>query len=340
MTDKEWTLAELYLAEIEARQVADAIALATSLGLFEWLNEGPTSLSSLVDRASLSGSSLSGSRLEHLLNVLVAVGRVEQYGDDFALSQVSALLQRSPIEESALGIPGDWSTRLYADRPRRSDDSFAVTVSPIASETFRRRAAIRQWALTASAIQAAEAIESCLPEETCHLVELGGGASVFSAALSYRCPALRVTSIDQAELLKLARSTYESIGIEDRWESIEADYRNVELPLGKADIVLLPMVVQLHADPTAVILLGRACDALVEGGMVVIIESLDESEAPLIQNVLESLTLALEGCEGHLRSSVQMQRLLTGAGFGDAQWGLLDRGPKCIGLVIAQKVAP
>ncbi len=332
MTDKEWTLAELYLAEIEARQVADAIALATSLGLFEMLIEGPTSLSLLKARASLSDP-----LLERLLAVLVAVGRVEQYGDDFALSQVSALLQRSPAEESALGIPRDWSARLHADRPRRSDDSFAADISSSASEAFRLRAAIRQWALTASAIQAAEAIESCLPEGTCHLVELGGGASVFSAALSYRYPALRVTSIDQTAMLKLARSTYESIGIEDRWEGVEADYRNVDLALGKADIVLLPMVVQLHADPTAVILLGRACDALVEGGMVVIIESLDEFEAPLMQNVLESLTLALEGCEGLLRSSVQMQRLLTGAGFGDAQWGLLDRGPKCIGLVIAQK---
>ena len=332
MTDKQWTLAELYLAELDARQVADAIALAVSLGVFESLSQGPISLDELEQKIPLPRLIM-----ERLLSVLVAVGRVEQYGDDFALSQVAALLERAPSEEAALGVPGDWNARLLGGFLRAVGDWFFLAVTPDASETIRRRAAIRQWALTASAIQAAEAIESCLPDEACHVLELGGGASVFSAALAYRCPAIRVTSFDREGMLKLARSTYESIGMEDRWTASDADYRRVDLPLGGADVVLLPMVVQLHADPTAVILLGRACDALVDGGTVVIMESLDEPESPSIQNTLESLTLALEGCEGHIRSSVEMQRLLTGAGFGDAQWGLLDRGPRCIGLVIAQK---
>ncbi len=332
MTDKQWTLAELYLAELDARQVADALALAASLGVFEALSHGPISLDDLKEKIPLPGL-----LMERLLSVLVAVGRVEQYGDDFALSQVAALLERAPSEEAALGVPGDWNARLIAAYPRTVGDLFLLAATPEASETIRRRAAIRQWAQTASAIQAAEAIESCLLDHACQVLELGGGASVFSAALAYRCPSMRVTSFDREDMLKLARSTYESIGIEDRWTASGADYRSVDLPLGEADVVLLPMVVQLHADPTAVILLGRACDALMDGGTIVIIESLDEPESPLIQNALESLTLELEGCEGSIRSSIEMQRLLTGAGFGDAQWGLLDRGPKCIGLVIAQK---
>jgi hypothetical protein len=40
---------------------------------------------------------------------------------------------------------------------------------------------------------------------------------------------------------------------------------------------------------------------------------------------------------GRQRSAAEMQRLLIGAGFGDAQWGWLDASPHGIGLIIADK---
>ena len=333
MPDIQSTLAEHYLAEIQARQIADALAFATSVGLLRALVNEPTTLEELAKKTALPIQ-----LVQRFLSFLVAMGRVEQYDDDFAISQVGAMLERRREVESAIGLIGDWNDRWATSFPKQSIQSWLVRESSEASEQYRRRSSLRQWALTASAIQAAEAMESYVSKTHVRLMELGGGAGVFSAALAYRIPSLDITSIDVQEMQAQARSTYASIGIENRLSPIEADYRSYDFALGEMDIVLLPMVVRLHADPAAVILLGRACDALKPGGVIAIIESLDEPEIPPLANRLESLTMTLEGCEGAIRSSAELQSLLTGAGFGDAQWGILDRGPQCLGLVIAKKI--
>jgi len=226
---------------------------------------------------------------------------------------------------------------LTSSNPTSSSESVVVALSPQASELYRRRAVEQQWSLTASAIQAAEAIESFFANTKIHLLELGGGAGVFSAAIAHRFPEVQVASVDVKEMLTQTRTTFESIEIEDRLTAIESDYRSYDVPLAEADAVLLPMVVRLHADPSAVVLLGRACDALKEEGIVIIIEPLDEPEFPDNHHALESLDMKREGCEGTIRSSRQLQLLLTGAGFGEAQWGILERSIPPLGLVIARK---
>ncbi len=98
--------------------------------------------------------------------------------------------------------------------------------------------------------------------------------------------------------------------------------------------MILPEVVQLDQDPAAVILLGRAADALRDGGQVVILETLREADGPMLALATQGLELAL-ATGGRQRTAAQLQRLLIGAGFGEAQWGWLTASPHGIGLIVA-----
>jgi hypothetical protein len=93
---------------------------------------------------------------------------------------------------------------------------------------------------------------------------------------------------------------------------------------------------QLEQDIDAVILLGRAADALRVGGQVAIFETLHESDGPALTLATHALELAV-ATGGRQRSAGEIQRLLRGAGFGEGQWGWLTASSHGIGLVIATK---
>jgi hypothetical protein len=101
--------------------------------------------------------------------------------------------------------------------------------------------------------------------------------------------------------------------------------------------VIIPEVLQLESDAEAVILLGRAADALREGGEVAIFETLNEHDGPAIALATHALELSVATPRGQQRSAAEIQQLLRGAGFEDAQWGWLTASSQGLGLVLARK---
>ncbi len=120
----------------------------------------------------------------------------------------------------------------------------------------------RQWTHTSAALQAAEALGFGSALRGLNILELGSGAGVWSAAMIYRDPGARLTAVDHAPMLAHCQATFASVELLDRVTMIEDDYRTWSTPLGEFDLVILPEIVQLEQDPSAVILLGRAADAL------------------------------------------------------------------------------
>jgi demethylspheroidene O-methyltransferase len=185
-------------------------------------------------------------------------------------------------------------------------------------------------------MQAAEVLDVGGRLRGLKVLELGGGAGVWSAAMAYRDPKMHVTTVDHAHHLAHCQATYASIGLESRWTPIADDYRHWSIPLGQFDLVILPEVMQLESDAAAVILLGRAADALREGGQVVITESLREPDGPTEQLALKALELAV-ATGGLQRSANEIQQLLRGAGLTDAQWGWLTASAQGLGLIVSDK---
>lgn len=300
--------------------IAQATILRTALELKLWdiLRSGPKTL---VELAEHSGCDLQA--LDGLVRALVALGVMEQYGDDLALSQAAQLVA---------GPDADLSQNIWSHLTGfvRSQET------ALANDAYRRRLIARQWTHTAAAMQAAEVLNIGGSLRGLKVLELGSGAGVWSAAMAYRDSKMHVTAVDQAPYLAHCQATYASIGLDAQWTPVAADYRHWPIPLGQFDLVILPEVLQLESDAAAVILLGRAADALRVGGQVVITESLREADGPTAQLALQALELAV-AVGGLQRSAGQIQQLLRGAGLADAQWGWLTASTQGVGLIVSDK---
>jgi 2-polyprenyl-3-methyl-5-hydroxy-6-metoxy-1,4-benzoquinol methylase len=337
MSDSQRQTIARYHSFLQTQAISAALHAARASGVLDVLRDGQQDLTELARQSGSDPEAVAA-----LLRVLVAVGVVEQYGEDFALSQAARLM---------VGPDSDLGEEVYRDLGvylRAAEETGSV-------EEYRRRLCARQWTHTAAAVQAAEVLEignlGPLPTGAAaavdgqaswgrnglRVLELGGGAGVWSAAMAYRDPTLRVTVVDNGLFLHQCRQTYHSIDVQSRLETVEADYRTWDVPLGEFDLVIIPEVLQLESDAEAVILLGRAADALREGGEVAIFETLNEHDGPAIALATHALELSVATPRGQQRSAAEIQQLLRGAGFEDAQWGWLTASSQGLGLVLARK---
>jgi SAM-dependent methyltransferase len=342
-------LALQYFTSFNLNRNTKAIQFAWDIGLIASLVPGPRTIEELSDSLAVSSEILA-----LLLASLKHTGWIEQYGDDFAVSSMTRLIYQSENSEP-LPLVDYWSrfqsTKDGAENPSQATSvtKSKLTESPLTSqlaESYRYRESLRQWIWSAAAKQASavlyddaaygDVFNESIGQPT-HLVELGGGASIFSAAFAYKSQDLKIVSIDTPILLEIAQKTVRSIEVEERWTPQADDYRNVDLPLNHYDDCLLVNCLKLEADPSAVVLLGRCYDTLKPGGRLIIIEQFDEPDFDESHLAIERLTMRLEGCPGSLRTTAEIQKLLTGAGFGAAKWGPLDSGPSNIGLLVVEK---
>lgn len=320
MSDSQKQTIARYQSFLQAMSLSASLDAAMKSGVLDALRDGQKDLEALALACDCDAGAL-----ERLLQVMIAIGAVERYEDDFALSQAVRLIAR---QDADLG-KGIWQElpAFLSGQTARVD----------AIADYRRRVTTRQWSHTAAAVQAANVLDIGVALRALNVLELGGGAGVWSAAMAYRDPKLQVTVVDSAQMLAQCRATYASVDLLHRWTAIEDDYRSWSTQLGQFDLVILPEVLQLEQDADAVILLGRAADALRAGGQVVVLETLRESDGPLVTLATQSLEIAI-ATGGRQRSAREIQQLLRGAGFGDAQWGWLTASTHGIGLIVAAKV--
>jgi SAM-dependent methyltransferase len=343
-------LAFQFFSSFHLNRNTKAIQFAWDIGLIAFLVPGPRT----IDEIS-NGLKISRETLALLLSTLKYAGWIEQYGDDYAVSSMTRLMYQAENSEpiplvdywsrfqSGAGSGAPPSQASFNAKPTFVESPPNSTLA----ESYRYRESLRQWIWSAAAKQASavlyedsiydDASNDDSANQPSHLIELGGGASIFSAAFAYQNQTLKVVSVDTPILLEVAQKTYRSIEVEDRWTHQADDYRHVDLPLNHYDDCLLVNCLKLEADPSAVVLLGRCYDTLKPGGRLIIIEQFDEPDFDESQIATEKLTMQLEGCPGSLRTTAEIQRLLTGAGFGAAKWGPLDSGPTVIGLLVVQK---
>ncbi len=324
MSESQKQTINRYQVFLDTMAVAAGLDSAVKLGIFQALRGGQKTLEELAASCRVDGEAL-----EHLIAVLASAGAVEVYGDSIALSQAIGLI--APVD-------ADLGHHLWQRLPDYLKTNGQASWSKTQSiREYRRRICSRQWTHTAAAIQAAEALGFGSVSRGLNILELGSGAGVWSAAMIFRDAETRLTVVDEGEMLAQCQATFASVELLDRVTMIEDDYRTWSTPLGHFDLVILPEVVQLEPEETAVILLGRAADALRVGGRAVIVETLREPDGPSLPLATQALEVSL-ATGGRQRSAAEIQRLLIGAGFGEGQWGWLDASPHGIGLVIADKI--
>lgn len=319
MSEAQKQVTTKYFEILRMQALSAALAAALRANLLEALFEGQKDVTTLAQQCQLNPRAC-----ETCLNVLVAAGILERYREDYALSQTMRLL---------MGADTQFQQNVFEHA-----DSFLRLGKPAQSlEQHHRRLVDRQWTHTAAAMQMAEVLQIGSQRKGLEVLDLGCGAGVFSAAMAYRDPDMKVTLVDSESNLRLAMETYQSIEIDSRAQWIADDYRRWDVPLERYDLVLLPEVVQLEQDSDAVILLGRACDGLRVGGEVIVVEPLLEQDGPLLSIRSYAFELGL-ACDGVNRSAASHQQLMRGAGFADAQWGWLTDDDHGLGIIVAKKL--
>lgn len=321
MSAQDRTL-DQYQEWMNINAVSHLMRTVRSVGILERLRQGQMTAEQLCESLSLRPEPAG-----LLLDAVVAIGVVEKYGDDYALSQAARLFCQ-------------YDDDLGDARWERLAGLATGTVERDADDqAFFDHAAATQWIHTPAAMQAAEILDVGGEGEKTglNILDLGCGSAVWSCAMAHRDADAKLTLVDQAGELAAANSTAQSIGVQDRVSTVEGDPCEVELPTAKFDIVLLAE--RLHAldDETSGRLLARAVDAALPGGRVVVIDQFRGPTRPDVVESVEALKLVLDTSAGRIRTLEESQLQMEQKGLTDIQFTFLAASRVHLGLAVGVK---
>lgn len=302
------------------------IRAARTSGLIGQLREGQRTHDQLCQTLSLAAETSS-----LLLDALVAIGIIEKYGDDYALSRAGHLLCQ--YDEDL----GDRRWDRLLDRLKGESNREEVDDQ----HQFDYLAAT-QWAHTASAIQAGEILNLGGEDEPGgpKILDLGCGSAVWSCAMAHRDSHATVVAVDHQSALQAAMATAESIGLTTRFRIIESDPEQVTLPPDAFDIVLLAQRLHNLSNVRAESLLRSAIAAAKPGGRIVVIDLFRGPTKPSLAESVEALTLELNTSGGHMRSLEQAQQQLASQGLEKIQFTFLAASRINLGMAVGRKPSP
>lgn len=332
MINQDRTL-DQYLELMTINATSHVLRAGRQVGLFDQLAEGQKTLETLADKLAIDGD-----RLKLLIEALIAIGIVEQYQEDFALSSTARLLCQydSDLDDST------WE-RL-ADTLKRSRVPIAGPESNIPQQRFDSIAAT-QWVHTPAAMQVAEILDlgphaEDTPDadsEPLELLDLGCGSAVWSCAMGFRDPLLRITAVDHEAALVAANSTAASIGLGDRFQTQSGDLFESPLENDSYDMVVIAQRLNALSKEQIDLVLGRAIGALKVGGKLVVIDSFRGPNRPSLAESLETLRMQVQTTSGEVPALTDAQARMEKAGYGNVQFTFIAASRIGLGLMIGTK---
>ena len=317
MSAQDRTL-DQYHEYMQINSVSHFMRAAREVGLIGELQQGQRTLEQLVNNLSLQEGPTG-----LLLDALIAIGMIEKYGDDFALSRAAQLLCQY---DDDLG-DRRWSGLADAVRGKAKG---------IDNDSHFSANAATQWVHTPAAIQAAEILNIGGEGELAgpKILDLGCGSAVWSCAMAHQDAAATITAVDHAGAIEAAMTMAESIDLGDRLTTIQGDPKSVELPEDEFDIVLLAQRFCALGQVEAAELLARAIRAAKPGGRIVVIDLFRGPTKPNLTESIEALKLELETSEGQMRSLESAQEIFAKAGLTGVQFTFLAASRSNMGLVV------
>ena len=316
---------EQYHQLMQLNAASHLIRAGRELGVLQELREGQRTLEQLSEKLSLTSGSFSS-----LMDALVAIGIIERYEDDFALSRAAHLLCQY---DDDLG-DARWD-RLVDDIRGASDPEDHD------DQRLFDYLAATQWVHTPSAMQAAEILNIGGEGELAgpKILDLGCGSAVWSCAMAHRDPESTVTAVDNFAALQAAKSTADSIDLSDRFQTIEGDPMEVSFPDAAFDLVLIAQRISCLSVEKSALLLERAVAAARSGGRVVVIDLFRGPARPGLSESVEALRLELGTRGGHMRSLEEIQVLLQEGGLQQVQFTFLAASKVNMGMAVGRREA-
>ncbi|HEX2628095.1 MAG TPA: methyltransferase [Chitinophagaceae bacterium] len=146
------------------------------------------------------------------------------------------------------------------------------------------------------------------------LVDIGGSAGLLSLMVAKHQPHMSCVSWDLPPVAPIANETIKQFGLHDRVKTADGDFFKDEFP--KADIVVMGNILHDWDEPTKLMLMKKAYDALPVGGRFVAIEGIiDDNRKENVFGLMMSLNMLIETGTGFDYTMVDFGKWATEVGF-------------------------
>ena len=162
------------------------------------------------------------------------------------------------------------------------------------------------------------------------LCDVGGANAALSRAVARRHPHLACTSWDLPVVEPIARRAIAAAGLEQRVKTATGDF--FKDPLPRADVITMGMILHDWNLENKKMLIGKAYDALPQGGAFIVVENLiDDDRRTNAFGLLMSLNMLIEFGEAFDYTGADFDRWCREAGFARTEVIPL-RGPASAGI--------
>jgi SAM-dependent methyltransferase len=248
--------------------LARSVMVATKLGVFEALADGPLGSAEVADRCHTDPRAT-----RKLLDALVPTGYLRLKNSRYALSRTAS---RWLLKDAGASLHDAMLHRFLDWQFAEHFEDFVRSGEPL---DFHAKMASEQWSIYQRGMRAHAAIaapevarRTPMPRGATAMLDLGGGHGLFAAALCRRHPRLCATVLDLPEAVAAAAPLLAAEGLGDRLVHRPSDALTDDLGEAAYDLVFLANLLHHFDEPTCRALVARAARALRPSGCLVIHE--------------------------------------------------------------------
>lgn len=303
---------------------AKTLLSAIEMGLFTELAHGPESFDSLSGRMGLHPRSA-----RDFLDALVALGFLERSGDRYSNTPETSLFLDRKKPSYVGGILEMANHRLYpfwghlteALRTGQPQNEIKSGGPGLFETLYAEPARLAEFlaAMTGLSHGANLAIARQFPwTDYSTFVDVGTAQGDLAAQIALANPHLRGTGFDLPEVAPIFEEYVAAVGVADRLVFAPGSFFEQEFP--KADVVLMGHILHDWDLPTKQMLIGKAFDAVPEGGALVVYESIiDDDRSKNAFGLMMSLNMLIETPGGFDYTGADCAGWMTAAGFSQTR---------------------
>jgi len=309
---------------LESFRRSKTMFAAVSLGVFDTLEPGPTSLAGLAATLNLDPGAL-----ERLLDACVGLQLIQRAGTLYENTPAAStyLCKQSPARLTGyINYSNAILWKLWAnleDAIREGTNRWQQTFGwdgPIFSNFFRTEEAMREFLMAMHGyglISSPHVVAAFDLGRFRRLVDLGGATGHLAIAACQRYPGMKAVVFDLPEAGPLAREIVGASPAADRIEVKAGDFFVDALPEG--DLYAVGRILHDWTEAKVLSLLNRIFDRLPSGGALLIAEKLiDEDRTGPRWAQMQNLGMLLY-TEGKERTLSEYKTLLDQVGFSEVK---------------------
>ncbi|HST52996.1 MAG TPA: class I SAM-dependent methyltransferase [Pyrinomonadaceae bacterium] len=254
---------------------ARVLSTATQLGLFSHLAAGR---STVADVAGAAGASERGMRM--ILDALVGFGLLAKSDGRYELMPHARqyLVRDSPdyvgglLESGAMLEAWSHLTEcVRTGRPFRKVES-----QEMAEEFFPMLVRTLHVVNREPARRTAEALGAGTTAKNLRVLDVACGSGVWGIAFAEADAGARVTAQDFPGVFRTTREYVRRHGLEDRFDYLPGDLKEVDFGEGRYDLAILGNIVHSEGEQSSRELFGKLQRALAPGGRIVVIDMIPD----------------------------------------------------------------